>query len=59
MTPLQCIHYALTRPGVVSVMAGSHTIAQMQEAAAYSNASLKEKDFANVLANVEKHSFFW
>ena len=58
MTPLQCIHYALTRPGVVSVMAGSHTIAQMQEAAAYSNASLKEKDFANVLANVEKHSFF-
>ena len=39
-------------------MAGSHTIAQMQEAAAYSKASLKEKDFANVLANVEKHSFF-
>ena len=58
MTPLQCIHYAFTRPGVVSVMAGSHTIAQLQEAAAYSNASLKEKDFANVLANVEKHSFF-
>lgn len=57
MTPIQCLHYCLTRPGVVSVMAGSHSIEEMKEATAYSNASLKEKDFANVLANVEKHTF--
>lgn len=57
MTPIQCLHYCLTRPGVVSVMAGSHTIEEMKEATKYANASLKEKDFANVLANIEKHSF--
>lgn len=57
MTPIQCLHYCLTRPGVVSVMAGSHTIEEMKEAAKYAKASLKEKDFANVLANIEKHSF--
>lgn len=57
MTALQCLHYALTRPGVVSVMAGSHTIEEMLEATAYSKATLEQKDYAEVLANVPKHSF--
>lgn len=57
MTPLQCIHYCLTRPGVASVMAGSHSQEEMLEALAYEEASYQEKDFAEVLANVEKHTF--
>lgn len=57
MTPLQCIHYCLTRPGVASVMAGSHSIKEMEEAVAYNKASFQEKDFADVLSNVPKHSF--
>lgn len=57
MTPLQCIHYCLTRPGVVSVMAGSHSIEEMMESLAYEEASDQEKDFAELLANVPKHSF--
>ena len=56
MTPLQCIHYCLTRPGVASIMAGSHSIKEMMEALAYEDASMVEKDFANVLANIPKHS---
>ena len=57
MTPLQCIHYCLTRPGVASIMAGSYSIKEMMEALAYEDASMVEKDFANVLANIPKHSF--
>lgn len=57
MTPLQCIHYVLTRPGVVSVMAGSHTREEMMEALAYEEATNEEKDFAAVLAQMPKHTF--
>lgn len=57
MTPLQCIHYCLTRPGVASVMAGSHSTEELLEALAYEEASDEQKDFAEVLANVPKHSF--
>ena len=38
-------------------MAGSHSIKEMMEALAYEDASMVEKDFANVLANIPKHSF--
>lgn len=57
LTPHQCIHYCLTRPGVVSVMSGAHSIEEMKQSASYSEASLKDKDFANVLTKVKKHSF--
>lgn len=57
MTPLQCIHYCLTRPGVVSVMAGSHSIEEMKEAIDYCKADFQAKDFAEVLSHVPKHSF--
>ncbi|WP_282145005.1 hypothetical protein [Thomasclavelia cocleata] len=57
MTPLQCIHYSLTRPGVVSVMAGSRTIDELLEALEYEKAELSQKDYANILANIPKHSF--
>ncbi len=57
MNVAQCIHYCLTRPGVISVMAGSHSTDELKEAAAYCSLSVKEKDYAEVLSHVKKHSF--
>lgn len=57
MTPVQCIHYALTRPGVASIMVGCDTPAHVAEAAAYETASEEEKNYARVLANAPKHAF--
>ena len=56
LTPAQCIHYALTRPAVASVIAGYDTPEQITEACAYENASAQERDYASVLANAPKHS---
>jgi len=57
LTPLQCIHYCLTRPAVASVMAGFDVVAHVDEAASYSNASEEEKDYASVLAGAPLHAF--
>lgn len=57
MSVLQCLHYCFTRPGVVSVMAGSHSIEELMDAVAYSEADYQDKDFAEVLSHVPKHSF--
>lgn len=57
LTTHQCIHYCLTRPGVVSVMAGAHSIKEMELSVSYCEATQKEKDYAPVLSNVPKHSF--
>lgn len=57
MTTHQCIHYCLTRPAVVSVMAGAHSIDEMLLSASYCDVSDEDKDFAMVLSKVPKHSF--
>lgn len=57
LTPVQCIHYALTRPGVASVLAGYDTVEHVKEAVAYENASEEEKDYASVLANAPHHAY--
>ena len=57
-TPVQCIHYALTRPGVCSVLCGYDTPEQVDAAAAYETASDDEKDYASVLANAPLHSYW-
>lgn len=57
MTVPQCIHYCLKRPGVVSVMAGSHSIEELKQAIDYCFISDEKRDFAEVLASVEKHNF--
>ncbi|WP_434311396.1 aldo/keto reductase [Hominifimenecus sp. rT4P-3] len=51
LTTNHCIHYALTRPGVATVLAGAHSIEQLQESAAYENATEEEKDYAPVFAS--------
>lgn len=53
----QCLHYALTRPAVASVMSGARTIREMEDSAAYENASAAEKDYAEVFASFPKISW--
>ena len=57
LTPLQCIHYALTRPGVSSVLCGYDTKEQVDQAISYETASEEEKDYASVLAAAPLHSY--
>lgn len=57
LTPVQCIHYCLTRPAVAAVMAGVETKSQVDEAVAYETASEEEKDYATVLAGAPRHAY--
>ncbi|MDE6905829.1 MAG: aldo/keto reductase [Lachnospiraceae bacterium] len=57
LTPVQCIHYALTRPGVAAVMAGFDNPQHVYEAVAYETATEEEKDYASVLASAPKHPY--
>ena len=57
LTPVQCIHYSLTRPAVAAVMAGYDTSEHVDAAVAYETASEEEKDYASVLANAPYHSY--
>ncbi|MCI9402314.1 MAG: aldo/keto reductase [Oscillospiraceae bacterium] len=57
LTPVQCLHYALTRPAVCSVMVGYDTPEQVMEAVAYETATAEEKDYATVLAGAPRHAY--
>lgn len=57
LTPVQCLHYALTRPAVASVMVGVSNQDQILAAVAYGKASDAEKDYSEILANAPKSSF--
>ena len=57
LTPVQCLHYCLTRPGVAAVMAGYDTPEHVDQAAAYETATEEEKDYAGVLSSAPKHTF--
>ena len=57
LTPVQCIHYALTRPAVASILAGYDTPEHVMDAVAYETASEEEKDYANVLAKAPRHAY--
>jgi predicted aldo/keto reductase-like oxidoreductase len=50
MTPAMCIHYALTRPAVGSVMCGFGSVADLESEAAACDAPEEERDYAIVLA---------
>ncbi|MBQ9910285.1 MAG: aldo/keto reductase [Lachnospiraceae bacterium] len=56
-TAAQCIHYALTRPGVSSVLCGFDTKEQVDEAVSYENATDDEKDYASVIAKAPLHAY--
>ena len=57
LTPVQCLHYALTRPAVASVMVGFGEPAHVAEAVAYESATDAEKDYASVLAGAPRHAY--
>ncbi len=57
LTPVQCLHYALTRPAVASVMVGFGKPAHVAEAVAYEGATDAEKDYASVLAGAPRHAY--
>lgn len=57
LTPIQCIHYVLTRPAVASIMAGFDSPQHVEEAVAYETADEAAKDYATVLANAPKHAY--
>ena len=58
MTPVQCIHYALTRPAAASILAGFDEPAHVDDAVAYETATEAQKDYASVLAGAPKHAYF-
>ena len=57
LTPVQCIHYVLTRPAVAAIMAGFDTPEHVTEAASYETATDAEKDYASVLAGAPRHAY--
>ncbi len=58
LTPVQCIHYALTRPAVAAVMGGYRSTGEVDGALAYETATDAEKDYASVLAGAPKHAYY-
>ena len=57
MTPVQCIEYALTHPGVAAVMIGCKSKEEIQAAVNWCSATKEEKDYASVMAGMEKFSW--
>ena len=58
LTPVQCIHYALTRPAVASILAGFSELSHVADAVRYETATDDEKDYASVLASAPRHAYF-
>ena len=57
LTPVQCLHYCLTRPAVAAVMVGYDTPAHVDEAVSYQTASEEQRDYASVLAGAPRHAY--
>jgi predicted aldo/keto reductase-like oxidoreductase len=56
LTVAQCEHYALTRPGVVSVLIGCVSGEQVRQALKYEVLSEQEKDYTSVLAGSQRYT---
>ena len=57
LTVNQCISYALSRPGVSCILAGAHSVEQLQESLNFETASDSEKDYALALSSFPKISW--
>ncbi len=57
LTPWQCLHYALTRPGVACVMSGARSLEDLKQSIAYEDAPESEKDYAEAFAALPKISW--
>lgn len=58
LTPVQCIHYCLTRPAVASVMIGFDSPDQVPASVAYETATDAERDYASVLARSPRETYY-
>ena len=57
LTLYQCLHYALTRPGVASVMSGARNVEELRASIAYEEAPEEERDYAAAFAALPKISW--
>lgn len=57
LSPVQCIHYALTRPAVASIMVGVETVEQFEQALAYEAAADEARDYASVIAHAPRSAY--
>ena len=57
LTLCQCLHYALTRPGVASVMSGARNLEELKTSIAYEDAPEAERDYAAALAALPRISW--
>ena len=57
LTPFQCLHYALTRPAVASVMCGARTLEDLEASAAYEDAPESQRDYAAAFAALPRISW--
>jgi len=57
LTPCQCLHYALTRPAVATVLVGAHTVGELEASIAYETATDEEKDYAPAFAGFPRISW--
>ena len=53
MTPVQCIHYSLTRPAVASVLVGCEFREEVEAAVKYFEADETEKDFSEKISRIK------
>ncbi len=58
LTPVQCIHYCLTRPAVGSVMIGFDNPAQVPDSMAYLTATEEERDYAATLSASPRGTYY-
>ena len=56
LTPVQCLHYCLTRPAVCAVMVGYDCPEHVLAAVRYEDASDEEKDYMSVLQHTSRHN---
>ncbi len=57
LTVNQCIHYALSRPGVAVVLAGAHDADQLKISAEYCDSSVEERDYARAFSTFPRVSW--
>jgi predicted aldo/keto reductase-like oxidoreductase len=53
MTAAQCIHYALTRPAVVSTLIGCKSPEEVKDTLRYFDMSDEEKDYSGIIKNYQ------
>ena len=58
LTPVQCIHYCLTRPAVGSVMIGFDNADQVPASMAYLTSTDEERDYAKILSASPRMTYY-